>query len=439
MKRTARSIAGLAALGLAMSLADKASAWEAATHAGIAEEAALHSELHSQLVATGWDAGLYTTLAIADSAQPALIAMIRRISPSLGVFLDAKGAAPALSWLVAGAIIADIGSAQHHFHGPGWSLSRFAARLSGMPSHGISAIDWISQDSVLGEQAFYAQLGASVTASSPAQRGQHLAAALLAAGAITHLIADMGSPSHAKGDAESHTEALAAPGDRTNRLERVATLAFGRLGVPSPAGSVEVFSLRRLIEQQSTGTGIAAITARTWYSENTLPRNQHDTLATPRLPSQLSLMAASQETGTTLRNSDGVCLAHYRLAVGRVTFWLDDACRLEQVRAILPLVSTYARGALQFLFRGRLHVTAMSNGALIGNQGVALGAGTIEVYSQSSAGVRARMGSVTIKALDAEAELEMPLAASGTAYAAIFVGVDANGQPVTATGAVAAP
>ncbi|MGE3767919.1 MAG: hypothetical protein AB7L94_37045, partial [Kofleriaceae bacterium] len=104
-----------------------AHAWEPeTTHAGLAEQAALASKLHKRLVNLGFTGGLFEPLTIPPADAPALIAAVKLLSPTHGSVPDARGRQAALSWLTAGAAVADIPAAHgaNHFYDPdtrkGW-------------------------------------------------------------------------------------------------------------------------------------------------------------------------------------------------------------------------------------------------------------------------------------------------------------------------------
>jgi len=89
-----------------------------------------------------------------------------------------------------------------------------------------------------------------------------MAAALVAAGAILHVLADMGSPSRVRGDSAAHFASLGGgPDDLGSRFERIAALAYSRLGVPAPSRVVTRDRLRDYFTN-AAGTGLADVIAR---------------------------------------------------------------------------------------------------------------------------------------------------------------------------------
>jgi hypothetical protein len=451
-----------AAAMLAVALAAfPAHAWEPeTTHAGLAEQAALSSRLHKRLVALGFDGGLFEPLTIPPADAPVLIDNLKLLSPSHGAVPDARGRQTALAWLSAGSALADIPSrhAANHFYDPalrrGWERPdrgvfegvsdsiREAIGRASLPSRGMSAIDWITaKDNPLNLAQFYEQYGKAVSAATPGERSRHMAAALVAAGGLLHVLADLGSPSRVRGDEAAHFSPLGGgPDDLGSRFERIAALAFGRLGVPAPTRVITREHLRDYFSA-ADGSGLADTIARTYFSPHTLP------LATrvggetkprlvrpqPALPTRLNLMAASREDGTTLRARDGTCLARYRVEHGVVTFSLDDDCMLEQVSSILPEIAAYETGLLDFLVRGDLAISA-SNGQ-IAVTGDKLGPGDLDILVEDDLGVRKSIGKVTLAGGKGEL-LRVALPPAGTRVVAVFRGADTVGEPIVAVGAM---
>ncbi|HEY5922591.1 MAG TPA: hypothetical protein VIV11_13010 [Kofleriaceae bacterium] len=453
MKRVA------AAIALTL-FAGQAHAWEAqTTQAGLAEQAALSSRLHKRLVSLGFTGGLFEPLTIPPKDAPALMHDLELLSPSHGSVPDKRGRQTALAWIAAGASLADVPArhAVHHFYDPatkqGWqrpergvfsglsdAVREAIGRVS-LPSKGMPAPDWIlSKDNPFHLGAFLDQYGKAVSAATPGERSRHMAAALVAAGAILHVLGDLGSPSRVRGDEAAHFEPLGGgPDDLGSRFERIAALAFGRLGVPAPSRVITRTRLRDFFSA-ADGSGLADMVARTYFSTHTLPeptRVGDDTKprlvrAQPALPSRLNLMAASRDDGTTLRAQSGTCLARYKVDRGLLSFNLDDECMLEQMAVILPEVAAYETGLLEFLLRGELTIQA---GPQIVVSGKGLGAGTLDVLVEDDLGVRKSIGNAQI-AGGKEELLRVP-AAQGTRIVAVFRGTDAAGEPIVAVGALA--
>ena len=454
MKRLAALLATLALLPAT------ARAWEpATTHAGLAEQAALTSRLHRRLVSLGFGGGLFEPLTIPPADAPALMAALRLLSPSHGAVPDGRGRQVALAWLTAGAALADVPSrhgANHFFDpttGAGWRAPdrgvvrgladdvREALGRAALPATGVPAPDWVtSKDNPLGLAAFHHQYVKAVSARTPGERARHMAAALLAAGAILHTLGDLGVPSRVRGDTAAHLEPLGGgPDDLGSRFERIAALAHGRLGVPAPTRTITRPTLRAFFTAPDGG-GLADVIARSYFSPHTLPGTSRvggeatPALARPQpaLPARLNLMAASRDDGTTLRDPAGTCLARYQIENSVLAFSLDDECVLEQVGAILPEVASFEAGLLDHLLRGELTLTF---GAQLTVAGAALGAGTLDVLVEDERGVRTSLGAV--QATGGTAPLAVMAAPTvGLRVVAVFRGVDASGEPVVAVGAM---
>ncbi|RMH36055.1 MAG: hypothetical protein D6689_22970, partial [Deltaproteobacteria bacterium] len=322
----------------------------------------------------------------------------------------------------------------------------------------VAAPDWIdAADNPLGLSGFVAQYRKAVTAATPAERERHLAGALVAAGALLHVLQDMGSPSHVHDDLAAHARRLSDdPLDLGSRFERIAALAFGRVAVPAPAGDVAPPRSVRDLFVDGRGGGLAEWTAARFWSDGTLPRairvrpgQRASALAAAlaaalRAPApapsaaELDLLAAARPGGATWRGAGGVCLARYRIDHRRLTWWIDDDCALEQIAALLPVTARYSAAALDFLFRGALSLApGRGRAVVVTNAGAALGAGTLTVLWDDARGVRTPLRApidVTKAAAGERLALVDELPAGARAVAVLFDGVDANGQPVVAAG-----
>ncbi len=467
------------ALLLLMVGARPGGAWEAATtHAGITEQAALASSIHERLrVQFAQDKGLFQVLTVPPADAVDLFVVLRRLNPTHGYVPDNRGKLSALGWLVAGSVVADTPEelAANHFFDPttGSGLSsdslhdllarirhRVVMAVNGaeLERSGVAAPDWIEHPrNPFGMAGFRDQYIKAVSARTPGERSRHLAGALLAAGAIVHVLEDMGSPSHARNDLAAHLDRLGPnPADVGSRFERVAALAFGRLGVPAPAKVIADRPLRAFFTAKD-GSGLADLTARSWFSEGTLPRpldlggNPRGALQrlprtverpAPVPPPDLDLDAAAGESGGKLGNRRGACLARYRVENRRLSWSIDDACALEQVAAILPTVSGYAAGMLDTLFRGTLALEADPAGGVVVRAGaVDLGPGTIRVYWDDPRGVRKQLAAHKVSgAAKGQVALKVGMPPSSTRrVSALFDGVDGTRRPLLATGTSVVP
>jgi hypothetical protein len=453
-----RSTTLLGIVGIALA-AGTASAWEPqTTHTGLAEQAALSSRLHKRLVSLGFTGGLFEPLTIPPADAPALIEDLHLLSPSHGAVPDARGRQTALAWIAAGSALADVPASHgaNHFFDPstgaGWQRPdrglgddlndkiREIIGRSKLPERGVPAPDWVTDKSnPFNVGAFVDQYAKAATAATPGERSRHMAAALVAAGAIVHVLGDLGAPSRVRGDEAAHLDALGGgPDDLGSRFERIAALAYGRLGVPAPSHVVTRTRLRDYFTAKD-GTGLADVISRGYFSPGTLPAPERmngdvkPRLARPlpALPGRLNLMAASRDDGTMLRSSAGTCLARYKVEKGVLSFSIDDDCMLEQVSAILPEVASYETGLLDFLLRGELTITL---GQTIAVAGKGLGAGTVDVLVEDSRGVREKIGSAQASGRDELIHVAAP--ATGTRVIAVFRGVDAAGEQIVAVGAM---
>ncbi len=454
----------LAALIVIAALATPAAAWEPeTTHAGLAEQAALASRLHKRLVTLGFTGGLFEQLTIPPADAPALTAAIKLLSPTHGAVPDARGRQVAMSWLAAGAALADVPAANgaNHFYDPatrrGWFAPergvlagasdkiREAIGRAALPPRGVPAPDWVTdKTNPFNLDNFLGQYAKAVTAKTAGERSRHMAAALIAAGAIIHTLGDLGAPSRVRGDELSHLEPMGAgPDDLGSRFERIAALAHGRLGVAAPTRVITRTHLREFFTGHTKeGDGLADVIARSYFSPHTLPSSTRVGAETrpklsrpePALPARLNLMAASRDDGTTLRDASGICLARYKVDHGVLGFWIDDDCMLEQIAAILPEVAAYEAGLLDFLLRGDLTIN-VGDGVVV--SGAGFGAGTVEVLAEDDRGVRTSLGAAQVAGGPAQGDLiRVPAPATATRVVAVYRGVDSAGEPVVAVGAM---
>jgi len=475
MTRATRFRITLAAAAVgAAALARPGHTWEAATtHAGLTEQAALASSLHERLEKQfGLERGLFGQLTVPPADAPELFVVLRRLNPTHGYVPDRRGRMHAIGWLVAGSVIADTPEelAANHFFDPvsGAGLSprtlrgllrRIRHRVvtaftrAELERSGVAAPDWIShQDNPFNLAGFRDQYAKAVSARTPGERARHLAGALLAAGAALHVLEDMGSPSHVRNDLAAHLESLGPdPTDVGSRFERIAALAYGRLGVPAPARPVERRPLRAFFTAPDR-SGLADRTAASYFSAYTLPR-PIDLGGDPRAavrqqiagavqrpapvpPAVLDLRAAVGPGGAELEREGGVCLARYRVEDRRLSWSIDDACALEQVGALLPEVASYAAGMLDTLFGGTLTLEPGSGGLAVRAGTLDLGPGELTVYWDDARGVRQELGKVKVSraaAGDVAGQVKAP-PAGATPVSALFVGADAAGEPLLATG-----
>ena len=459
----------IAAAGLLLTLVGAgvgvARAWEATTtNAGLTEAAALGSHLHERLQsAWGIDLGLYGPLTVTKASAPALFERLALLEPSEGYVPDARGRQSALAWLVAGSVIEEVPGdrGRHHFYDPvhktgltgkGANAGGFFRRLTGpandLQTRGTAAPDWIvAKDNDLGMARFLTEQEQAIVAATPAEREQHLAYALLCAGAMSAVLEDVGSPSRARDDLQEHLSPLGGgANDRGSRFERVAALAFGRVGVSLGGAPVERAKAREFFTA-ADGKGLADLTSAHWYSSGTLPAPLlvakqpkpgelvkrvavTQRFAQPAPTGELDLAGAASG-GAQIHDKNGVCLADYRFDEHTLSWWISDECAAEQAGEILPRVAAYAAGFLDYLFRGALVVDAGGE-IKVGN--VALGAGTLRVFAEDAAGKRTPIGAAVNVAGGAAGATLHTAAGGGGRIVAVFRGKDAAGEDVVAAG-----
>jgi hypothetical protein len=451
-------------------------AWEAATtHAGLTEQAALASVLHDQLRAQfGHDQGLFHVLTVPPQDAPALFEVLRQLNPTHGYVPDSRGRLAAVGWLVAGSVVADTPPelAANHFFDPASrsglsdaSLDGLGQRLTarfrgGVARSGLAAPEWIEHPSnPMGLTGFRSQYAKAVSARTPGERARHLAGALLAAGAMLHVLEDMGSPTHVRNDLAAHLERLGPDGaDLGSRFERVAALAYGRLGVPGTTRPVGDRALRDFFTAKD-GSGLADRTAATWFSASTLPHpidlggdprgalasGLRASLRRPAPAPQAGRIALdlprAGEDGMEVADARGVCLAKFRVVENRLTWFIDDPCALEQVAAILPVVTSYAAGMLDTLFRGSLTLEAEGGQIVVRAGGTDLGRGKVSVYWDDARGVRTRLGEAAVERTAAgQVAASLPgVPGDARRVSALFEGSDPAGRPLQAAGTSAYP
>ncbi len=443
-------LASVLALAVA---ATTAAAWEAqTTHAGLAEQAALASRLNRRLITLGFTGGLFEPLTIPPADAKALIDDLHLLSPTHGAVPDARGRQTALAWISAGAALADVPAAHgaNHFYDPltkrGWArpsrgVGGVLRGVSPLPEHGVAAPDWVvDKANPFNLAGFLDQYAKSVTAPTPGERSRSMAAALIAAGAMIHTLGDLGNPARVRSDEAALLDPIGADGgDVGSRMERIAALAYGRLGVPLPGRVITRTHLRDYFTAPD-GSGLADQISTTYFSPNTLPETgrvskQGPALvrSLPALPAKLNLVAGGREDGATVFNKAGTCIARYRVEHSVISFSIDDDCMLEQLAQIMPEVAAYETGLLDFLLRGELALAVDQGQVTVSAKG--LGAGTVDVLVEDDRGVRTSIGKTAIAGGTEElAKIAMPT--YGTRVVAVFTGADTAGEPLVAVGAL---
>lgn len=332
-----RNPAALVCAALACALlggSTTARAWDPSrTHVGITERAVETSDVHRRwMEGTADQLGWFTPLRIDPNAidpetRRLLVVAMRFGHADVGAAAaGGPGACPpqpaptetlqrcvdgdlwetsALGWLRVGIALeaADRTRLLHHFvdaEDPGaatWRASGrhratwrrierragggLATRLgrSGFSGAATSALGWMtSSKDPFGPAALFAHQRAASLAATPAERDRHLALALVAAGALLHVVQDLAVPANARGDLLGMMVPLSSSrGDRGSPLAEYARLTFGR-AMPTPvtlSGRTEETppprSVRELLLGDGTREGLVGLAATHFLSDGRLP------------------------------------------------------------------------------------------------------------------------------------------------------------------------
>jgi hypothetical protein len=365
---------------------------------------------------------------------------LMQLNPESGLQPD-RGRLSALGWLVAGAAIEGVPAerTRHHFYDPtrnrgldevdGEALrTRLRSAATGIGSvrgvftgttfdgSGMASPEWMrSPDNEWGLGRFGDELERSVAAPTAAERDGALARALLAAGAIAHLVEDAGDPTFVRDDYRVALEADAGP------YERFVVAEYGRIGVPDLGGAPIVKSRLGALFHDGDGSGLADRTQARFFTPGTLPDSGRYT----RPQTAPSAALAGYAAGAVPH------LARYERTPRGLMWSLDERCYADYARALLPETARYAAGALELLFRGRLDVAAGSGAATVTVHDVALGRGTVTVYADVGDGARKLVRARNLGgAADGDSVLEVYLPAGTRRVGAVFRGVDGAGEPL---------
>jgi hypothetical protein len=425
-------------------LAAPASAYEPVTHAGLTERAALASPLHKLLVERfGQALGLYEPLTL-RGADRELGRRLERLDPEGGYAPD-DGRQTILGWLTAGSVLEGVPAerTRHHFLDPttGQGLhdrqrdlafrTRVADVQSGIGSvrglftgsnfdgTGMPAIDWLlGKDNEWGLRRFLDERERAATAAKPWERENALVRALLAAGAILHLVEDMGDPAHVRNDFRVALEADGA------RYERLVAHKYGRVALPEGAAG-EPPRRSHLVEllHDRSGGGLADRTNRRFFSDGTLPGES----SYPQPTAQAGMAPTGYAPGDAVHR-----LARWdRDERGAIRWSLDERVLTDYAEALLPETARYAQAALEHLFRGRLAVDAGADELTVRASELGLGAGTLSVFADTAAGERRPIDRKTVSGA-AEGDTLAIVHRPGWARhaTAVFRGVDRAGEPL---------
>ncbi len=331
MSRRFRVRTWLVAAAVAMVPA-QARAWDPArTHGGITDEAVRDGEVHARWMENtaarmGWFTALRVDPAQLDAAtRRALVVAMRLAHADVGaVAPGGPGACPpqpapsetlqrcvdgelwettALGWLRLGLALEATPRARllHHFASledpaaPRWRAhgrsrgtwrrmerqagGSLAARVgrSGFAGEGPTALAWLADtDDPWAPAGLQAQLQQASLAATPAQREQAMALAMVATGALLHVIQDLSMPAFARGDLLGTRMPLSEDRrDRGSPLSEYARITFGRaMPQPLPSSGREpepATDLRSLLLGDATGEGVIEFAAGHFLSDGSLP------------------------------------------------------------------------------------------------------------------------------------------------------------------------
>ena len=477
--RRARPVVAAVLLVAAVVGARPARAYDpATTHAGLTERAVLASELHKVLARRlAHPLGLFEPVVLRASDLPeadarSLRSRLATLDAAGGYRPSDDGAASALAWVVAGAVIAKTPSerGRNSFYDParGTGLGgagdaaalahslrllfddgTFRALATGTDFNltGVPATEWlVSPDNDVGLVAFHRELAAAVAAAEPARRGTALARALLALGGCLAVLEDAGEPAHVRNDfVGAYLSAGSAdnPFDHASAFERFVAERYGRVGVPAAAPTVARPTVMAFITA-ADGQGLADRTQRRFFSAGSLPEDaivDRDTTAAevmrdareslpyglPRLP-RLELQAIGQRRYAFVGPRR---LLAYERVPGRVRFFLDDAIYADTARALLPEIAAYAAGLVDHLFRAELTIDSAAGAVTVsmrGGQGAVRG--QVRVLVEDARGRRREIGRAFVTGEGGEARVTVAadVPAGTRRLAAVFEGQDAAGQ-----------
>jgi hypothetical protein len=424
----------------------------ATTHAGLTEQAVLASELHRVLAhRLSRPLGLFEPIVLnradLDPTTARLLGgRLDALDPSGGYRPGADGAAPALAWVVAGAVIAETPAerAQNLFFDPsrGSGLSqaggafqvghdlrmlfaeggglRGAATGTTFNLTGRPSPEWlVAPDNDVGLPAFYNGLEQATIAERPGQRGTALARALLALGGTLAVLEDAGDPAHVRNDFRGAymADGGASLFDRGSPFERYVAETFGQAGVPPAATPINRPTVMAYITAADR-QGLADRTQRRFFSDGTLPepvvvdrlttgaevmRDARESLpyALPAVP-HLELAGlgdahyayAPAEQGTPTGHKRRL-LAYLRVP-GRVKFFLDRSVYRDSAMALLPEIGAYASGLIDHLFRADIHLELKDGSVAVSVTGARgmIRKGEVRLYVEDASGRRSAFSSV---------------------------------------------
>jgi hypothetical protein len=453
----------------------------ATTHAGLTERAVMASALHKVLSRRlGRPLGLLESLQIHSkylepTVRRSLWARLGALDPAGGYRPGADGAATAMSWVVAGAVLAKTPPerGRHHFFdpstrkglddSPGLTGVAHELRLSlddgatvrematgtAFDLTGHSSLEWIaSPANDAGLPALLDHLERSAVAAEAAERESSLVRALVALGGILAVLEDAGEPAHVRNDFRGSflKRNAKAPSDAGSAFERYVASRYGRAGLPPAAPVVRRPSLESYFTG-SDGEGLADRTQRRFFSLGTLPEdpavdpamNTRDVLRATREsqpyphPSinELSLKDLGEPHYLTVEGRRA--LAYVRVP-GRVRFYLDEAIYADSARALMPEIAGYAAGLLDHLLRATLalKVTGREVAITLEGAGTLSGEAKVRVFGDDVVGGRKEITSVVLSG--GQATVQLP---AGVKRVAAVVRASDGAGPFVAIGEAA--
>jgi hypothetical protein len=466
------------AAGVVGVLLSAGAAWAydpATTHAGLTEKAVLASALHKVLSRRmGRALGVLEPLQIHSrylepGPRRALWARLEALDPSGGYRPDTEGSSTALSWVVAGSVLAETPPerGRHHFFDPltkkglddrpglagfvhevrlafddGATLREIATG-EGFDLTGYSSLEWINAPyNDLGLPALLMHWEKSATAADPAERESALVRALLALGGIMAVLEDAGEPAHVRNDfRHAYLDPQGRSSwDRGSAYERYVAGRFGRTGVPAPKAAIA----RPNLESFFTGTdgqGLADRTQRRFFSPGTVP---DDSIADPRTTPAEVIRAARESLVYPQPTIPHLSLKdprpHYVLVEGRralayvrlpghVHFFLDNAVYADTASAALPETAGYAAGLLDHVLRAGIQATASGRQVTLTLEGTTSGPseGTLKIFGEDDRGNRRELAGVGPGSLSPGQPVTITAPAGVRKLAAVMRGKDSAG------------
>jgi len=455
--------------GALFSIAAGVLAYEASTHAGLTQRAVLASGIDATLRGWGVAGGLHAQLRLPldrmsrDEAFR-LRERLARVDPAWGGAADARGAQRVLGWLVAGSVLeeAPAGRGRHHFLDPRdgsgleqpragieWLLSAIAGAdgegtLAGaflgtnLATLGEPADRWVSSpDNEWGVPAFHRHLRDAVLAPDPEKRQGALSRALLALGAVLHVLQDMASPSHVHNDLyQGHLAHPAASAfDRSSRYERFVALSYGQL-VPPPGAEPALAQTRAYYRNLAASTQLGFPSPGSLPDPVRLTRGMSEAQAQDRIREQspLALPLSGLDFRREFGYLGGPAIRHvvaYRIdGPGWLRFTLDERCFQDHAQALLPRAGGASVALLRHLVRGGppLRVEGGPDGRTVHVERSDLGVkgGEVVLFWENAAGGRSELARRAARDAGSTEPIAVPAAA--TRVGALLDGLDARGE-----------